>query len=550
MRTLLRKRTLLPLTLAGRYLPAIFLVILAVGGVVAGILVKPWTPTHIMGLGRFGGIAVWLLMLLVARALARGKRQAWLLSVGWLAVLVVDSFVNRGARTIIPFALGLLLTFIILAPLFRARSDPTALARGYVALFIGSVALYSHAILFALLHHVTRQLFMPMYIVHVAAFFLVGFGVIEVLRPVLPRHMAQDTEATRVRSVVMRYGTRSLAHYTLGPGMSYFWADSGQAFLAYRVHRGIAVMLGDPIGHESDRGNLVQRFWAFCRKQDWELAIYQASPTTLAYLASGGLHAVKIGEEAIVSTSTFTLQGKVGAPVRHAIARALRGNVTVSLWQGETIPEQIFAGMKRINTAWLQEQHTYTQMGFSMGCFPADWSPDLLTAVAQGQDNEVLAFLTWTPLYRGNGWTLDNMRRSQQTVPGTMEYLIAESVEWARVRGYSSMSLSLAPLAGLREEIQRIDEPMTSPGWRPSHSARLFQQSAAYLHRRGLLLGNYRSLYFFKQKFQPTWEPRFLVLSDAAVLPRVLIALAVVHGMNWRTAAHEFLAAVRLSSSG
>jgi len=157
-------------------------------------------------------------------------------------------------------------------------------------------------------------------------------------------------------------------------------------------------------------------------------------------------------------------------------------------------------------------------------------------------DGEVLAFLTWTPLYRGNGWTLDNMRRAQQTPPGTMEYLIAESMEWARVRGYSAMSLSLAPLAGLREEVRGINDLDAPPRWRITPSARLLQRSAAYLHRRGMLLGNYRSLYFFKSKFQPIWEPRYLVLTDASALPRVLIALAVVHGMEWRTAVRDIWA--------
>jgi len=139
------------------------------------------------------------------------------------------------------------------------------------------------------------------------------------------------------------------------------------------------------------------------------------------------------------------------------------------------------------------------------------------------------------------------MRRAQITAPGTMEFLIAESVEWARARGYQAMSLSLAPLAGLKDEVQEINNLVTPPRWRISSSARLLQRSAAYLHRRGLLLGNYRSLYFFKHKFQPVWEPRYLVVNDAATLPRVLIALAVVHGMQWRAAVRDVCASVRFS---
>lgn len=549
MRTTLRKRPSLALHSAGRYVPAALLLLVAGGGVVSAILVKPWVPTHVIGLGRLSSIAVWLLLLLVARALLRGKRQAWLLSVALLVLFAVDTIMSHSMRVMVPATLALLLTFLILAPLFKARSDPGALARGYVLLMIGCLLLFGHSLIFLLLRHMSHHLFVPMLAIRGVAFLMVGVGVVEIMRPVLPKRFARTSECERARAVVLRYGHHSLAHYTIEPAMSYFWAESGQAFLGYRVCQGVAVVLGDPIGHEDELASLLQRFVAFCRRQDWEFAMYQASPKSLACLAPGSIHAIKVGEEALVDTRTFTLQGKVGAPVRHAIARAKRGDVSVSLWQGEPIPEAIFAGMKRVSVAWLADQHTYAQMGFSMGRFPADWSPDLLTAVAQGKDGEVLAYLTWTPLYRGNGWTLDNMRRAHQTVPGTMEYLIAESIEWAKARGFDVMSLSLAPLAGLREELQRLDDATAAPVWRISRSARLFQRSAAYLHRRGLLLGNYRSLYFFKQKYQPTWEPRYLVLSDASTLPRVLIALAVVHGMEWRTAAHDVWAFMRSSLS-
>lgn len=547
MHTLWRRLSTLPLDTYGRSLPALLLVVLAFGGVLAGVLVKPWTPTHMLGLGRLSGIAIWLMMLLVARALARGKRQAWLLSVSLLALLGGFSFHARGMRLFLPLILGLLLVFVILAPLFRRRSDPAALVRGYSLLVAGSLAVYGNRITYTVLRSVFPQPHGLMLAIRIVAFLLLGFGVVEILRPVLPRCIGRDAETERALSVVRRYGCHSLAYYTLGPNMSYFWADSGQAYIAYQVHRGVAVILGDPVGQEVELELLVKRFQAFCRRQDWEPAFYQASHTTLRYLASSGIHAIKVGEEAIIDTNQFTLQGKVGAPVRHAIARARRDNVTVSVWHGEALPEPVFAGMKRISAAWLQEQQTYTQMGFSMGRFPTDWSPDLLTTVAQDKDGEVLAFLTWTPLYRGNGWTLDNMRRAQLTAPGTMEFLIAESVEWARARGYRAMSLSLAPLAGLREELQEINQLVTLPRWRISSSARLLQRSAAYLHRRGVLLGGYRSLYFFKHKFQPVWEPRYLVVNDAAALPRVLIALAVVHGMQWRAAMRDIWAATRFS---
>lgn len=545
MQTIARRMLNSPLRAAGRFLPAGLIAVLAILGAFGSLFVKPWAPGIMLGLGRLGGIMVCLLSLVVARALVRGKRQAWLLSIGLLGLLLAEAILNRGMRFIIPITAVLLLGFIVLAPMFRRRSDPAALVWGYLSLALALAALFGHEEIYDLIVFAHLPPLRLLIAVHIATVFVLGIGVIEILRPVAPGRSIRRADSERAARIVNRHATRSLAHYTLGPNMSYYWAASGQAYLAYRVHRGVAIVLGDPVGRDDETSGLVQQFLAFCRKQDWQLAIYQAGPATLSCLTSAEFHAIKVGEEAIVNTTAFTLQGRVGAPVRHAIARARRGNLTVSLWHGTALPDRVFDGMKRVSAEWLQQHHTPTQMGFSMGRFPADWSNELLTVVAFDEHGEVEAFLTWTPLYRGNGWTLDNMRRRQQTTPGAMEYLIAESIEWARARGFGTMSLSLAPLAGVSDELKEVHDVISYPRFNISAPARLVQRSAAYLHRRGILLGNYRSLYFFKQKFQPTWEPRYLVLTDVAALPRVLIALAVVHGMGWRALARDAWTSVR-----
>jgi phosphatidylglycerol lysyltransferase len=265
-------------------------------------------------------------------------------------------------------------------------------------------------------------------------------------------------------------------------------------------------------------------------------AIWQASPRLAQSCRRWHLHAYKMGEEAVVDAATFTTQGKAGAPVRHAVTRAQRDGISVHCWQGVPLPDPVLAGMKRISVAWLAEHGTQTQMGFSMGRFPTDWSPELLTVAALTPAGEVQAFLTWTPLYTGNGWALDLMRRLQETTPGSMELLIAESIAWGRAQGYSRMSLGLAPLAGLGAGLDTPRENDTAgKRERSAYAVSWLERSASFLHQRKLLLGNYTSLYAFKAKFRPAWEPRYLVLSDATALPRLGTALLAVHGYSWLT---------------
>jgi phosphatidylglycerol lysyltransferase len=547
----------------GRYLPALLLVVLAVADVLTLTLVHPWGAAGALielfalndiGWGHEGIIVTAFLLLMLAQALMRRKRHAWLLSVGLVCFSFIAALTEKASRPSLLLLLGLLIALLVLAPLFPARSDPRALARGYTALVLGLVALVGHGtahILIHLLIHLgnanillleTRPL---LFLLRVAAYLLLTYGVVEVLHPVLRVRSVPAMERQRACEVVRRYGRHSLAHFALGPSLSFFWSDSGRSFLAYHARHGIALVLGDPIGPREELAALFEAFLALCRRQDWQLAIYQASPQTLDLFARDDIHAIKVGEEALIDTAAFTLQGSIGAPVRHMVTRAKRGGTSIHFWQGEAVPEPIFAGMRHISTAWLHTHHARSQLGFSMGRFPADWSPDLLTVVALGPDGEVQAFVTWTPLYAGDGWTLDNMRRAPEAVPGTMEYLIAASVEWAKARGYRQISLSLAPLADLSDECKELTTAAPPRQRRISSSARLLQRRAAYLHRRGLLLGHYHSLYFFKQKFHPVWEPRYLVVAEISTLPRVLIALAVAHSMSWRTLLDEAYTAVR-----
>ena len=554
-----RRRSVQVLTLAGRGVLAALLIVTALANVITAMVATPWQQAlfieHFVDLdtlwwGPQGQVVVGVLLLLVARALMRGKRQAWWLAVGLLAFALINTMFSRSHSHYIPVSLALLVVLLLLAPLFPTRSDPQALRRGYIALGVTVLCmLVQHELHIVWPHQITQEashIGPPIrgivhFLLRGLIFLFVGYGVFETLRPVLDARRLQRDEQAYAESIVHRYGQSTLAHFTLTGDKCYFWSPTRQAFIAYRLAAGgVAVMLGDPVGPADELEPLLLRFLAHCKQQDWQLAIWQASPRLAQCCRQWNLRTYKMGEEAFVDAHTFSTQGKTGAPVRHSITRAQRDGISVYCWQGEPLPDPILAGMKSISAVWLAEHDTHTQMGFSMGRFPTDWSLDLLTVAALNPAGEVLAFLTWTPLYTANGWALDIMRRLKETTPGTMEMLIAESIAWARARGNTRMSLGLAPLAGLGAGLDMAPEQREGADeQRLPYAVSWLERSASFLHQRKLLLGNYTSLYAFKSKFRPVWEPRYLVISDAAALPRIGTALLEVHGYRWLTMLKE-----------
>lgn len=568
----LQQRSLHRVGAAGRMLIGLGLVSVALANVITTLATHPWQQVvmvenvvdlDVLGWGKEGTIAICAVLLLVARALMRGKRQAWWLALGLVAFAVFSVAVSRTQHIYALVATLLFAALLALAPLFPARSDPRALRRGYFALAVSAICLVTLRIVrYTWLSDVPRNVFfnghhgneprlLAIVLLRTLLFLFLGFGVAEILRPVLAVGRLQQDDRLRAQAIVQRHGSLSMAHFALGADKIYFWSRSGRSLLAYRLIAGVALVVGDPIGPEVERAALLAEFKTYCRRQDWQLALYQASPRALEAGRSLGMTAYKIGEEALVQVSEFSTAGKTGAPVRHSVTRARRDGLRVALWRGELLPDDVYAGMQNVSNAWLGKHRIHTQMGFSMGRFPIDWSPELLTAVALTAEGVVQAFLTWTPLYDGNGWSLDIMRRLKTASPGIMELLIAESMEWARARGYAQMSLGLAPLAGFdstRDDgATTLGDDAVAQTCAPPIS--WLERSARFLHQHKLLLGNYSSLYAFKAKFHPKWEPRYLIVTDTRALPRIFTALMQAHGYTWLTMVGETWSGARASVS-
>jgi phosphatidylglycerol lysyltransferase len=108
------------------------------------------------------------------------------------------------------------------------------------------------------------------------------------------------------------------------------------------------------------------------------------------------------------------------------------------------------------------------------------------------------------------------MRFLDDAPPGTMDFLMVQTMLWGRAQGYRWFELGMAPLAGLPEH-------RLAPAW--SRLGRL-------LFRHGGHFYNFQGLRAFKAKFGPVWEPAYLAY-PAGTLPRVLADVAALIAGGW-----------------
>jgi phosphatidylglycerol lysyltransferase len=484
-------------------------------------------------------VVVGFFLVMLSYGLIRGKYQAWSIT---LALLIVSFFLHvlhGGSVLAMLAALALIILLSLLYRYFQARSDPPSVKRGYIilALGLGIVVFYTitgfvvHFEQFAPLidrfgiNGVVLRLLTNTHL-HVLpgtwVFFFeralpvlcasaVLYGMVSILRPVAKMLLPNAEERHVVALNTRIYGRNSISYFTLSEEKLYFFSASSKVVISYVLEGTVAVVAGDPIGPESELAGALQEFKAFCHQQDWTMVFWQVRNDLAGLYRSSGLHLLKIGEDAVINTQTFTLKGGAMANVRSSAKRAEKDRVRVVFYHGQVQNIEQVVQMEQISQKWLAQKGG-TEMGFSMGRFDPVGDPEQITALAVDESGSVHAFVTFAPIYGRKGWGLDLLRRAERCAPGTMELLLARSIEYLRNCGAGMVSLGLAPLSNANHE-----------------DVSLLDNSIDFLTHRFGNLSNSQSLFNFKKKFQPTWESRYLVFSHTLTLPKVGWALYKAH---------------------
>jgi phosphatidylglycerol lysyltransferase len=187
-------------------------------------------------------------------------------------------------------------------------------------------------------------------------------------------------------------------------------------------------------------------------------------------------------------------------------------------------PNAILPQLTEISTAWLRT-HQGGEKTFCMGRFDPHRLNEVWLAVAwDPATRRVEGFCTWVPIPARRGWSIDLMRRREDSPTGTMEFLVVKSLEKARDRGDAMLSLALSALAKVQAPPAGAAAPATPlpPGAITDDPAREF------LMEKLARFYDFKGLFRWKSKFAPAFEDRYLVYPDAMALPRIARALLAV----------------------
>ncbi|MEW2121362.1 phosphatidylglycerol lysyltransferase domain-containing protein [Streptomyces sp. NPDC005474] len=334
--------------------------------------------------------------------------------------------------------------------------------------------------------------------------------------------LTEDDEA-RLRALLDRNGDRdSLGYFALRREKSVVWSPTGKAAVAYRVVGGVSLAAGDPIGDPEAWPGAIDPWLAEARAHGWIPAVMGASEEAGTVYARHGLDALELGDEALVETAEFTLEGRAMRTVRQAYNRVKRAGYTVRIRRHADIPADEMAHLLQRADDW---RDGATERGFSMALGrlgdPADGQCVMLECMdsragGAGEGGELKALLSFVP-WGPRGLSLDLMRRDRDADNGLMEFMVIELLQRAQEIKITQVSLNFAMFRSVFERGGRIGAGPVLRLWRSllSFFSRWWQ---------------IESLYRANAKYRPIWEPRFLLFEKSADLPRIGIAAARAEG--------------------
>jgi lysyl-tRNA synthetase, class II len=505
-------------------------------------LVTALDAAHVHGLSKALVVPIAIALIVTARSLARGSGRAWQLAVALLTLLLA-LHLERG------FDDGAIVTGLVVVALlarradFRRRGDPSAkprvalhaIALAVVLLLYGAITLWVNRLMadqpytlgFALrvtgralaglsfrgAHHLAGPLadWFPLTV------FLLGAGgavviLLEWLAPWRYRVRRAAHELALVQRLVATFGVDTLAPFALRSDKSYFFARDESAFLSYRVVGGVAIVAGDPIGRAHAREGLLREFIEFAHERGWRVAVLGVSERDLGLYRSLGLRALYHGDEAVVDTASFSLEGRPVRKVRQSVHRLAKAGFTARVLQAGEIAPALQADLVQIARTW---RGNAPERGFVMS-FDAlfrDRDDDALFVVGFDACGRARGFLHFALCPAGSALSLSSMPRTADVPNGFTEWLICVSIDWARDHGLRRVSLNFSPFAALLSPVGDL-----------SVAQRV--QAATLRRMKGWF--QLDNLLLFNRKFFPVWQRRFVVYERRLDLPRVGVAALAV----------------------
>ncbi|ALA66425.1 bifunctional lysylphosphatidylglycerol synthetase/lysine--tRNA ligase LysX [Corynebacterium lactis] len=329
------------------------------------------------------------------------------------------------------------------------------------------------------------------------------------------RNSLTGDDETAIRAMLARWGDDdSLGYFATRRDKSVVYAPSGRAAITYRVHVGVMLASGDPVGDPEHWSGAIEEFLRRAYEFGWAPGVMGASQRGARAYRRHGLTEFHLGDEAVLDTSTYRISGPDRKSIRQAVHRARKAGVKVRIRRHNEVGEDEFKAIVRDVDRW---RDTTDERGFSMALGrlgdPADSNNLLVEALVGQQRVAVLSFSPWGK----TGYSLDLMRRGPKAPNGTVELMVTEVCQSGEDLGIARISLNFAMFRTVFASEDKLGVGPLQRNWRLLlvFLSKFWQMEA---------------LYRTNDRYGPTWVPRYACFATPRTLPRIAFASGIAEG--------------------
>ena len=481
-------------------------------------------------------LLIGMILLVTAAFLIRGQRNAWILAM----VLAVLSLVGHLFKALdyeeAILAASVIVVLLVSMKQYRLKTSSQLFQLGvkttvliFLAVIVfGFIGFYfidkrhlgiefswRQSLLFACRNFVlmndngikplTRFGHEFIWMAHFLGFIAWGFLVFTIVKPYFHLKHAVVTSRERAHELVERFGDSPVDHFKTYRDKLFYFPDNFEAFVAYRIANGFAIVLEEPVCADDYKIPVLKEFERHCHKMSLKTAFYRVDETGMSYFSYLKKRKLLIGQEAVLELDKFTLEGREKKSLRNALNSLKKKGYTTSVCIAPQ-SKQLTAELKQVSDEWLRH-YGKKEIVFSQGIFDEKEIAQQDVIIIRDEIGSIEAFLNIIPDFAPEECTYDLIRKKADAPGGCMDALIIELVKHAKEKKMKWLNLGLVPMAGIEQ---------------PENTA---ERLIRYAYEKIKRFRHYTGLREFKEKYATSWVNKYLVYEndfDLIQLPAAL----------------------------
>jgi phosphatidylglycerol lysyltransferase len=525
----------------GRYIflrlfPALLVFALGVVNIVSVItppvfsrlrLLREFIPTGSINASNLLVLLIGVILLITSAFLIRGQRNAWLLAMVFSVLSLLGHIFKALDYEEALLAASVLMVLALSSRQYRLKSDKKLIQVGFISVALVFLAVLLFGFIgyyfldkrhfgfdftwFQSLEYAAKNFLLIynnelvpktkfglefIHLMQVLGFIAWSFLAFVLLKPIFGRRRKIETVSPneKAKAILHQYGESSVDYFKVNPDKLLFFSDRHDAFVAYRIANGFAIVLEEPVCAEEEKIAVLQEFDDHCHKMGLKTAFYRVDERSISYFSYLKKRKLLIGQEAVLDLSKFSLEGRDKKSLRNGLNSLQKKGYVTSVVKAP-LNSTLLAELKWVSDEWL-DYYGKKESVFSQGMFDAREIRNHDIIIIRDAEGSLKAFLNIIPDFAPGECTYDLIRKTADAQGGCMDALIIELIKYAKDAGLNYLNLGLVPMAGIEQ---------------PDNTA---EQLIRYAYEKMKRFRQYTGLREFKEKYASFWLNKYLIYEN------------------------------------